>query len=1171
MLGNGSCDSECNNADCNYDSGDCGCSPGCTYGKEDCSNACTVLACDYSSGRNQCTEAYQRATGRYFNVLENDFTAIFSYDDCIEASPSCTTAILQGNYDGSSCDQQSCNTSQCALGLGCSSSQHSCPAHCLQCTSTGECLRCDESYYNYAADCVQECPSGYSKLNVDGDRLCIDSQLATDYLIVDPASTGLGVYSTLYEAMSKVTSERTVIYLVQGSHNFEVPADLVVDEAKKLDPLYQTALKKSLTIKPAYCSEVSTPHCVDDSSRPVVTVLDSRIQIKNYFSRFEVNSLEFEGAFALDKSCSESYCQYCPYYEIKSDKAFIDDRKKIYDLALLTDGQWKTSCDDYHQTDLISSVTVQSGSFRIINCVFANLRQELKSVIRVTKVKVVIEASTFTNIVANVAAVYIGEGAEAVFTDMTVKLLNNGFEYRSSISQAPFLVLEETFAVRFVDCLFTMNLVLKGPDAFDGTWTSSLIHIKNFKETIQLKGCTFTHNIASEALILLDVTTLTYHQTYTDNILDQLTWTHLDIVACTFSYNGGQYIIYHNMDSWPHNSKVTDSSFTHNYFYISMIFIGKVNMEDYSENGGQKTLEIKGKKNIVVFSPQFAIFERVTLSNNDANVALVFLFVTANAKLKEITSIDNGNSQLTFFEAIMTPIINDSETYLSKASPSPYENASCEMMYRISYGSRLTLTHSTFTNDRCIDGTGGIGVINDYGDLSFSYLSFDRLQSGMTYGGALSINDSQGSITIGPQVNIQYCQNSKGPAGIGIVGADEAITYTDSYCISNTGALGVCGLITNVSKVTIMSVTAQYNTATSGSGGAFYISTTFSESPKLFLSVISCSFTGNSAGAKHGGALYLSSTDAATNLSLLIESTPFKANSSKLHGSAVYISSTFELNDDSLIDSCSFIDNLAEKDAALMMLYSSGKLTIQNTPFKGNTGVSSVSSIYALFNSDGVTLAIIDCEISENQGIMAVLISSTGVGNKLTTESLNLHDNNSVGIIIEACIWTDFTSTIYRNYSGGVQITRTAATLTRTRIFSNSSISSGGGIRVNNLSHFTCNDCEVSHNSSNNNGGAIMSESESAIDLVNCNISHNTSQGSGSAVYIISSTLTSRLVNVIIIGNISNSTGAIQMLDAKLTIEGSTIGENTAAVGTPGVSANSSTLIVIRSKFYSQT
>jgi predicted outer membrane repeat protein len=831
--------------------------------------------------------------------------------------------------------------------------------------------------------------------------------------------------------------------------------------------------------------------------------------------------------------------------------------------------------------NFISSGSIKDGSFSISSCEFNNFRYEMKSVVWAAYIKVNINYTVFYNIVPYTSAVYIGEGSEVNIQAIAVWLLNNGFEYRSVIRQNPFLILESTASVTIKDSEFSMNLVMLGTDLYQDEYTASLIYAKNFEKTITIKDCTFSNNRVGTALISLDVTTLRYTDTYTTPynteylsafLQDQLTWTHLVIENCTFSNNGGNYLVRYLMDIWPHNIALSALSFSYNYVKFSLIHIEKLTeISKYSKKGRYLSLTVNNTSILLFYSKQTAKFAEITINDNDHSDGIIYLKHICNVELINVTSTNNGKSDRNSYLDIMQPMLDDPDSYWMEASEYNDYIPPCTASYRFEAGSSLNVTNSTFTDDHCSDGIAGIYVKDDLANLRFEELSFVNLTSGSKLGGVLVVDSPAGTVSLGPSFNIEKCKNSKGPAGIGIATSNSMITYKESYCRTNTGAFGTCAAMTEVGLMTMTSVVFTDNTASTGDGAALYFSTGALASGSLQFSVQSCAFTNNKATTKNGGAMYLTSTGSIPALTLTISSTTFTSNYAKLQGSGVYISSSFELKTDSVIDSCSFTNNSSGKDAALMVLYSAGKLTVKNTPFKGSSGSNLSSSIYALFGSDNVGLEINSCEITSNAGLSTIFVSSSGVGNSLVTSAVNIHDNTGVGLIVQSIAWTETSSVIQRNSGGGLQMTSTQASLSGTKFISNSVASSGAGARFNIRSTFSCDNCEFTNNVSQNNGGAVMSEGESSISISNSSFLNNSATGSGSAVYVISSIAISKLKAVTIMNNSASSIGAIVLVDGLLTVEDCTLEGNTAVLGSPGIYAISSTLTVKRTKFNRQS
>ena len=77
MVGDGTCNEECSNEACGYDSGDCDCSPGCSpnmKGNGICDTACSNSACNHDDSDCDCSPGcptYWNGDGECDSVCDN--------------------------------------------------------------------------------------------------------------------------------------------------------------------------------------------------------------------------------------------------------------------------------------------------------------------------------------------------------------------------------------------------------------------------------------------------------------------------------------------------------------------------------------------------------------------------------------------------------------------------------------------------------------------------------------------------------------------------------------------------------------------------------------------------------------------------------------------------------------------------------------------------------------------------------------------------------------------------------------------------------------------------------------------------------------------------------------------------------------------------------------------
>jgi hypothetical protein len=987
---------------------------------------------------------------------------------------------------------------------------------------------------------VLACPSGYSQMRLDGEDLCILEAYAPTELVVDPRSTDS--YASLYQAMLAVSSDRTVIYLTEGEHKFTAESD-------NLDPLSSSG-RYFFKLTAAFCSVKAVPNCLPDGAVAKVTVGHPKLSIGNYFYVFEIDSVEFSAAKVLNADCSTWYCEYCPFYATGLNR-LRSDQNEYYDIALLEQGLWPNNCEDYHSYTFIHSTTVTKGSFKITNSVFKQFRHEPGSVILVKDSKVHISSSHFENIVAANAVVYLDEDCEVHIEDISVTLINNGFEMTESINQTPFLTLNRVKTTQVLNSNFYMNLVLQGGDVNDEI--SALIYVLQFKETLTIKGCSFKNNFSKLALIYVDVEKVDYELKGSGNRLEALTWTHFTLSDCIFELNGANMLIYYSMYFWPHNLVLSALTFKANYIFDTILLMQKFGeIETYSVQDEKKFVFAQGTKTQLVYSKQTISAKDLTFTDNSSSIS-IDCFKLANIELVNISSDGNGDPQMTFNQRIVRPFIESSEVYLKNWFPN-IDEVKCKAHFGFYRISTVSVKGAYFHNNSCNDGSAGVTVELSSGLFTLSDSTFTGLTSNSVQGAAVFIESFSGSIEI---ANCLFSEGSNGEGSSGLMlNTSSEVLVKESSFINNSGESPL--QLSNSAQALIYKCIFKQNKAVKANGGAVSFTTTSAKASKFYFTVSQCVFTDNSSMLGSGGVLYLTSI-GQNNVAFAVESSSFVRNYSLLQGSCIHLSSSFGITSGSSISNCEFSDNEADKDAVVMLQYVYGCLVLSNNSFMRNSA-GSVSSVYAIFQTNNLGLEISSSTFRQNSSLTTVLISSSEISNKLTTTNLIVSENSAIGLIIEGMYWVDTGTLIEKNPGGGVQMTRSRAELTGTKFVSNSSQSSGGGFRNNNLSSLSCNKCEFTDNSSQNNGGALMSESESMFRLVATTFSSNSARNSGAAIYIISSTEESTISDSTFLSNSAQGSGVIALLDAKLLIEGSLISKNTSNSGSPGITTNTSSL-----------
>jgi hypothetical protein len=183
--GDGECDSACNVAACDYDSGDCSsgggdCNSGCPAswrGDGGCDSACNVAACNFDDGdcNNRCTDGTRRCNGATLERCTNGQWAF---------AENCTSGCSNNACNASSGGGLSClDAFACISDAGCFEDlppASTCTSPCLNRASTtgrselNALLSCWSSC-GYEASCnVHNCPeeAAACSFDVQGTRTC---------------------------------------------------------------------------------------------------------------------------------------------------------------------------------------------------------------------------------------------------------------------------------------------------------------------------------------------------------------------------------------------------------------------------------------------------------------------------------------------------------------------------------------------------------------------------------------------------------------------------------------------------------------------------------------------------------------------------------------------------------------------------------------------------------------------------------------------------------------------------------------------------------------------------------------------------------------------------------------------------------------------------------------
>ncbi|CAG9326025.1 unnamed protein product [Blepharisma stoltei] len=190
-LGDGTCDSECNTASCNYDFGDCStevCSPGCySYMIDDgvCNSECYNSACNWDNKDCDCSPGCNSDKLNNSDCDSECDNSDCSYDNgkCGDCASGCFTRMIGDKNCDSKCYNSNCkyDAKDCRCTSSCTNDKYgTCDENCL----VGDCL-----YDQFSTDSSKHCTQNYNQLFHMHAQL-INNDLTTVRNLADCSSNG---------------------------------------------------------------------------------------------------------------------------------------------------------------------------------------------------------------------------------------------------------------------------------------------------------------------------------------------------------------------------------------------------------------------------------------------------------------------------------------------------------------------------------------------------------------------------------------------------------------------------------------------------------------------------------------------------------------------------------------------------------------------------------------------------------------------------------------------------------------------------------------------------------------------------------------------------------------------------------------------------------------------
>jgi hypothetical protein len=442
--------------------------------------------------------------------------------------------------------------------------------------------------------------------------------------------------------------------------------------------------------------------------------------------------------------------------------------------------------------------------------------------------------------------------------------------------------------------------------------------------------------------------------------------------------------------------------------------------------------------------------------------------------------------------------------------------------------------------------------------------------------------------TIDIQLESVIARNNTNPLGYGALyykmksAKGFPIKISNSSFIENYAAYGSAIAISS-HELEVMNVLFERNSVIGSYGGAIYFN-----HPSLndvsYFNILNSTFLANSAEIGLGGAIVIdNSMNYNGELKLVFEDCKFLNNTSSSDASILYISRSVQIHQDSSILSCSFEYNRSDKKGNILLAYRMGVLTFDKCTFYVNESDQGIIMyiISSPETSDRISRVIVrNSTFENNRPYQDIYSSLIHVGDSVYASTLetssNLFQNNiGASIKIDYGNWIEYNSTFINNKSIQAAVARISnggkADLRDLEVSNNLSSLRGGAFILISMSTLRIRNSNITRNKSLRDGGVIYMENDSVLLIENSVIAHNQAENKGSILYSTECSIeNSHISNSKISDNISKNGGIISLMNSYLRISDSEIHDNLDENITPGILITSSVLNVENTQFRNQ-
>lgn len=956
MLGDGNCDSSCNNFLCSYDYMDCGCAPGCTSKYDSISGwtwdpsgseSCMVPACEFN---------YGTGTADGFLVRQHFLTQIIAMNwslSTLQEHPNCDSANLITYDAGTYCEKTDpCNN---AAGMYCAGMVTSTFTNCKR-NNGNKCIICTGvMIMDVCTSAVTECPSGYNsrsaivqlfESDLPANLICLRSpEVFSPYnykeFYVDPAaipSSGAedgtigSPFKSLYYAFTKVYATFTKILLVAGDYYYQI------DEALTL-PLISdknNPLKQSTYLEFYELWIVGT-----DSAAQSVIYWQGKLAISPLAYKTYIKNVIFKGDKILRNNCTDSFdfCFYCPIIDISS----IIKTDQGDELTLDQYYQIPTNCSAYNDYILFSF----NHAAYFEDVTFSGFRQQFSSLISSSS------SLNLTNV--NFSKVQAKKGGAVITLKCTsgcdnsnfgyitgnVTDLNYGYEHSEEIEVGSFFVCEGFHSVYIKGVIFTYNFVLS---YLDSAYPAQLIGITSNTGTTTIVDCEFDTNYVN-SLITIDMNKLLYTD-FKPNYLDisqAFSQTHFVLENTSFKliYCSIDFITY-LMKRTVHNIYIKNVNVTNVHSGENGIIMINNNgkLKDKETVGGSVVATVNTVTTYIWVPPRTLTIDGLTISGctSDDSVLKIIKMPMVSISNLSISNIEDGDSSKIY--PIIDSFYDNNKYLLIYPNSDKLNDLYCADIVALESLYSITISDIDISSTACYYNyaSSGIRISLTTTSTTMTNINIHDIISDFDSGLALAIKGYSESLSIfSLTLNNITNQDSSVVEITNIVDViikDPNISSLDSnnlspFIINNIESL-------EISNFTFSSLVSQY-----GNGGCLYISA--SNAGYMKGNLTSGIFHDCKAEYGLGGGLVIDSPTSTNTQYITLKDIEFNYCTST-DGGAIFISNTIVFvpseTTESSFTNIFVTETLSSQGATISDYHLRGLLEINNLTMTENYAVS---------------------------------------------------------------------------------------------------------------------------------------------------------------------------------------------------------------------------------------